>query len=82
MQLIVDGVPVVLMLQARQAVHNNVHSDSDHISTDEVEMYCHRSRDRYLMVTKLRNYSTTTKTTMTKFTLSRKAISLGANPKK
>ena len=53
-----------------------------YISTDEVEMYCHRSRDRYFMVTKLRNYSTTTETTMTKFTLSSKAISLGANPKK
>ena len=45
-------------------------------------MYCHRSRDRYFMVTKPRNYSTTTETTMTKYTLSHKVISLGANPKK
>ena len=53
-----------------------------YISTDEVEMYCHRSRDRYFIVTKPRNYSTTTETTMTKYTLSRKATSLGSNPKK
>ena len=34
------------------------------------------------MVTKLRNYSTTAKATMTKFKLSSKAIYLGGNPKK
>ena len=54
----------------------------NYISTDEVEMYCHRSRNRYFMVTKLRNYSATAEATMTKFKLSSKAISLGANPKK
>ena len=53
-----------------------------YISTDEVEMYCHRSRNRYFMVTKLRNYSATAEASMTKFKLSSKAISLGANPKK
>ena len=56
--------------------------DNNYIATDEVEMYCHRSRDRYFMVMKPRNYSTTTEITMTKYTLSRKAISLGANPEK
>ena len=34
------------------------------------------------MVTKLRNYSTTAKATMTKFELSSEAIYLGGNPKK
>ena len=53
-----------------------------YISTDEVEMYCHRSRNQYFMVTKLRNYSTTAKATMTKFELSSKAIYLEGNPKK
>ena len=55
---------------------------SCYISTDEVKMYCYRSRDRYFMVRQLRNYSTTTETTMTKFSLLRKAIPLGTNPKK
>ena len=58
-------------------LYNNIY-----ISTDEVEMYCYRSRDRYFLVTKPRNYSTTTEITMTKYTLSRKAISLGSIPKK
>ena len=53
-----------------------------YISTDEVEMYCHRSRNPYFMVTKLRNYSATAEATMTKFKLSSEAISLGGNPKK
>ena len=55
---------------------------SFYISTDEVEMYWYRSRERYFVVTQLRNYSTTTKATMTTFTFSYRAISLGANPKK
>ena len=53
---------------------------SCYISTDEVEMYCHRSRNQYFMVKKLRNYSTTAEATMTKFKLSCEAISLGGNP--
>ena len=53
-----------------------------YISTDEVEMYWFYSRNGYFMVTQLRNYSTTTETTMTKFTLSCKPIYLGSNPKK
>ena len=55
-------------------------SPANYISTDE--MYCHRSRNQYFMVTKLRNYSTTAEATMTKFKLSSKAIYLGGNPKK
>ena len=54
----------------------------NYISTDEVEMYCYRSRERYLMVTQLRNYSTTTEATITTFTFSYIAISLSANPEK
>ena len=60
----------------------DVFSSSCYISTDEVEMYCHRSRNQYFMVTKLRNYSTTAEATMTKFKLSSGAIYLGGNPKK
>ena len=45
-------------------------------------MYCYRSRNGYFMVRKLRNCSTTTEATMTTFTCSCRAISLGANPKK